>query len=180
MAENIRAYDQSTNSRGSVKQNEDSLKAIDMVHARIHEGKTWFLSAARDLTASSDSDLLVVTSAGPEVHVRFAVATEAETTIAVFESVTASAPGTPVNNLFNRNRNSSNSTTVLAYDAPTIVTTGTQIVFGKTGSGKQAGGEIAALAELIVKKDTVYLFRIHNDTPSVNWAYPQISWYEID
>lgn len=150
----------------------------DATHHEIHSGRHFFIDNFTDITGSATINYLLVTpNSTMRCYFLFEFDFEAEATLYFFEGTTTSANGTPIP-VFNSDRNSTTTNTVLAYSAPTITSDGTQIVAHKTGSGKQTGGGGREERELILKPNTKYLFRIVNDSTSANWFDYGVTWVE--
>lgn len=178
MGEKILGYDNINDKWRSIKTDEEgNSSSINKVHLEIHKSNAYVCSVVQDITGSSSYQILLSTPpTAIEIHIRYAIATEAEATFTIYEGGAATV-GT-VLPCFNRKRDSANSTTMNITHTPGITTTGTVIFQTKTGSGNKTGGEIDGLDELILKPSELYVLRVNNDVGSANYAAIQTSWYE--
>jgi len=101
--------------------------------------------------------------------------------VELFEDVTTSNNGTACVNR-NRNRNVSDSNTVVCYEDPTVTAgtaTSNRIQNGIFGAGRNSfGGGARDNEELVLKQNSKYLVRITEQNiaaTSVNWSF---DWYE--
>ena len=156
-----------------------ALQQIDTAHAMIHAGKHFFRKSWLELTGSQVLNLYAVTADTLEwAHLLLNFTFKAEAHISVFEDTTVSAPGAPLA-VYNRNRNSSNTPSVLLYSTPTITDDGTELASAKTGAGKQIGGEFRSSQEIMLKQNTGYLVRITEDSGSASWLDYLVDFYEL-
>ena len=95
----------------------------------------------------------------------------------LYEAVTTSNNGTTLD-VFNRDRNSGSTATIIAFHTPTVTGTGTRIRCWHAGSGRNFGGGDRGSHEFILKQNTKYLFRITNATTNNNFMALKIDWYE--
>jgi hypothetical protein len=154
---------------------------IDYPHVEIHKGDHYFIKRWYDVTgAGTNLDFQLVT---PDVvtwgHITTVVTTEAEFTVTVYEAPTITADGTPIP-VYNRNRNSTNTSIMLAYGAPTVGATGTTDIWSlKTGSGAGIStGERRSDNEIMLKQNTRYLLRINKAATGTDWVDLEMTWYE--
>ena len=146
-------------------------KSISTEHHKIHEGDAFaFSSLIEDLAAAATDELLFVTSASDYVHMKeFSVAsTGGSILLEVWEDVTATNGATTLE-MINRNRNSSTTSNLAIYTAPTSVSeTGCTKIFqtfigGSDGFRATGGGDGGSLAEYVLLPSTKYLLRITNN-----------------
>lgn len=155
-----------------------AMACIDYEHSEIHAGDHYFIKDWSDIAGSTTVDFLVVTPNTTKwAHMVLEFSFEAEANITVYEGATTSANGTAIT-INNRQRNSVNTAGITAFTGPTVTTTGTSIARYKAGTGKSAGGEVRAAAELVLKQNTKYLIRVINDTVTTNWCDYLADWYE--
>ena len=151
---------------------------IDPAHHEIHEGDHYTCADFTDLGNGATYNVLLVTpDTASRVHMTFQFATESEATVTLFEDTTTSNDGTPIT-CYNNRRDSVNTAALVLTHTPTITGDGTQLARGKSGSGKQVGGEIRGENEWILDQDSKYMLRITNDTALANWVSWLLSWYE--
>lgn len=151
---------------------------IDYEHHEIHGGDHYNISAFQDISSGSHIDIIINTLDTPKwTHMVFEAAVESESSLCIFEGITADNDGTSIP-AFNNNRNSSNVSGLIISADSTVTNEGACIVAAKQGSGKGTGGFVRGAQELILKQNTKYLFRISNDSVSTAWASQKLTWYE--
>lgn len=164
--------------RFSVDRATNALNTIDYAHHEIHSGSSFTADYTVELGNGATIDILVITPNTTKwAHMEYTLLCELETEIKIYEAVTTSNDGTGLTE-FNRNRNSATAATTVASHTPTVTDTGTLIRTKHFGSGKTSGGEARDLAEIILKQNTKYLYRITNATSSVNYITFLLHWYE--
>ena len=177
-----------------VRINADSegLITIDVGHSKVHQGNS-YLSWINDEDLDNNETLVLSfkTDATKEMHMTLLTNGTVEGNSEVREGVTwDTGTGTP-NPIYNRNRNSSNTSMALedtdgSFNAtmnlvlnPDNVTGGTVIDRHHFGVGKKAGGEAREREEIELKKDTNYCFVITSEGND-NDVLLKLSWYEIE
>lgn len=159
---------------------------IAFPHHEIHEGNHFFIHGSTTINNGANLDFLFVTPNTTKwAHALWEFDGEFELTFSLYESVSTSNNGTPVT-IFNNNRNSATTATVLGFTGPTLTSGalgyggngGISIWPHKIGSGKKLGGEASRDHELIAKQNTKYWFRINNASGSNSWVNYDFSWYE--
>ena len=99
--------------------------------------------------------------------------------VQIFEGTTASSNGTAVTRL-NRNRNSTNTSTTLAFHTPTITADGTKMsekYLGSEGFKESTGQGVRGDSEFILKRNTKYLVRCTAISDDIKCAIGG-DWYE--
>ena len=143
-----------------------ALNVIDYAHHEIHSG-SHFKAGYQDASmATGDTISLVVVTPNTTKYAHWKLTSQStgEAIIQVFEACTATDSGTSVT-VWNRNRNSSKTNTVLVGHTPTLGTPiatarGTKMVerwIGGTGFKEDSGGEHRGDNEFILKANTKYL-----------------------
>jgi hypothetical protein len=154
----------------------------DHTHEKIHDGRLWFTKGVLPLTQAADTDVYFMfrTNGVCRVHANASLDSNIEVSAVIYEGATVSADGTPIAT-FNANRSSTNPPHLEAFANPTVTDEGTQIWEARTGTGKQptgVGGGLG-LPEVLVKAETVYLWKITNlvvaNTDYVDYLF---WWYE--
>jgi len=154
------------------------LETIEYEHHEIHSGSSFTLSRNVDAANGANVDILLITPAGTKwAHLTYEVEVQAEAEIFIYEAPTATA-GTPLV-IYNRDRNSDKTATMTASHTPTAITPGTTIIRQyHIGTGKSVGGGARGAHEFILKANTKYLFRVHNETTNANEISIKLDWYE--
>lgn len=152
---------------------------------QTHQGRFFFANfydAA--VEAGTNIDLLMVTGATYSPHVAVMCDMGAESTISIYEAVTASSNGTELSAL-NANRVSANAATASVFHTPTVTDTGTTLLLNHYisggGGGNATGGsstDFARITELVLKLSTKYLFRVTNQSNGAVKGSAQLGWFE--
>lgn len=142
----------------------ESLEIIDYAHHEIHSGnhyKAGFMDVA--MSSNDTVELLFVTpNTAQWAHWTLVGQSTGAVKIEVFEGTIASVNGTVVTS-FNRNRNSSNTSSSIVYHTPTVTNDGTKMVtkyLGSEGFKEDTGGEGRGDSEFLLKQNTKYLVRL--------------------
>jgi len=146
------------------------LVNVDLLHYLRHLG-LYFQHNGRIAALANGAvyDHLLITpdaALGVDIHVGVLTfdTTSSPCELYLYEDCTVSANGSsqaPVN----VNRNSSNSSSLQVYHAPTVVTTGTQLNYSMSSGDKQNGGAgEASFAEFILRRGSKYLLRLVNSS----------------
>lgn len=143
----------------------NAQRVIEAEHAMIHDGWHFFVSDVSLAVSISSSVTYIVNTDGAAQHFLFEVDSDGGVAFTITEGVTTSADGT-VLTTFNRNRVSSNISSLVVTKTPTGVTGGTQIWTG--GSTNKSGGTSRSLYELILKPNTKYAMTLTAYTNNVN------------
>ncbi|HDY86788.1 MAG TPA: hypothetical protein ENH82_01585 [bacterium] len=164
---------------------DDRQKLVTMAfgHHKIHTEES-FVAQVSNTVATADNSLTMYFKSPDStirIHLVPGVSADNEGDFELRESATVSLSGTVIT-IFNRDRNSSEVSTVLVRDTPTITASGTQLALtriGSTGFKESAGGSSAGRREWLLKQGTVYLMRFtaeNNDTEVTIEA----DWYEAN
>ena len=159
---------------------------ISYEHHEVHEGKSFFVSAYdADLDTSDTLALAFLTPALTKIHVLALIDNTSASLFEIIEGATnVNGSNIPV---YNRDRNSATTSEIMSAKAtptPNVVTTGSTFTGGTTihsqviGGGKEKiGGQTRGSAEIILKVNTIYAFRLTGlaDNGSANVG---ISWYQ--
>ena len=155
-----------------------ALQIISDAEHHIHEGHSFFFTDANDLGNGAVRDVLLVTpDTAKFAHLTFGVSSEAEINVVLYEATTTSADGAAISEL-NRDRNSATVATMVATSAPTVTAVGTLLLNFLSGSGRASPTEVSFNRELILKRNTKYMFRITNATSNANGVVLEVGWYE--
>ncbi len=159
------------------------LVTIGFGHHKIHVEESFYVDFSNTV-ATADNSLTMYfkcPDSSIRVHLIPGISADNEGDFELRESATVSLSGT-VMTVFNRDRNSSETSTVLVRHTPTVTASGTQLALtriGSTGFKESAGGMSASRREWILKQGTVYLMRFtseNNDTE----ATLEADWYELN
>lgn len=173
------AKDESGNFKYLLTNGEGDLVTIDWAHYKLHEGDFYSFDNASTL-ASGDSVKHFITTGAKEIHLTYYYDATQQTTHRVIEGVTRTTAGTLLTDM-NNDRNSTDTSTVVLRNSANFsggtVLPKTQI-FGISGNTTQLKqGNTRAEAEIILKKNTTYLFLLVSGGSS-NVINRQYRWYE--
>ncbi len=156
----------------------ESWNIVDYAHHEIHGGSSYSITNATDIANNASVQLLVVTPDTTKFpHITFESECEAEMDYTIYEDCTVAASGTELTPR-NRNRNSGDNSTLSVYINPTHVTLGTELYSQRTGAGNKVGGAVREQSEWILKRNTLYLFKVLNQSGQTRWASAKFDWYE--
>lgn len=157
-----------------------AIKTIEIEHAEVHEGELYHfsgISAAIDPAASYA--LQFTTPASADIHLKaayFSVTgaqkSQAEVQLSEGATLTGGTAGTAVN----RNRQSTNVSTVTLKYGVTISNAGTILDNGSFGGTN--GGEDGRNTEMVLAKSTTYCFKGTNRSSGAATISFYIEWYE--
>jgi hypothetical protein len=161
----------------------DSMQTIDYAHHEVHSGSHYFVAGGEGMNLNEVSWFSVdVPATDKEPHMTWGISSSKMLTFEVFED--SNAINGELISARNSNRRSANTSglTIRKNPGGTILASGEIIelsLFGAVGGNKvqSTGGEASREAELILKSNTQYLFRItsFDNTNLVSW---RAAWYE--
>jgi hypothetical protein len=155
-----------------------SLQTIMYNHHEIHNGSHYFIANYDDNFDNDAPIEFVVTTPDTtqQIHMTFSISAYKQLNLDVYENTAGVTGGTNVNPL-NNNRNSSNTSNLTVVSMPTAITTDGDFLFGEAVATDKTGGFFDRNNEIILKRNTSYLFRfttIDND----NIISYKAEWYE--
>ena len=156
-----------------------ALCYISTPHHEIHEGDAFVLSQSLSIPAANDYEIRIQTPDTVEwSHMEFEAVNDASLTVSFYETTTLTdVVGnrlTPIN----RNRNSSNTSSLTICHTPGGSGDGTLIWIKSIGSSfpLSGGGSTETRREFILKQNTAYLLRLAGSSgDALNY---EINWYE--
>ena len=154
-----------------------AIGTIETDHSEIHEEHS-FVSTGMQTIGNTGSFALKITTPDTINWAHLIISAKAdngEANYMLYEDVTATA--VTVSGIYNRNRNSNITATVVVSGNATITDTGTMIYQEHFGLRK-AGGEARGASEIILKSGTEYGLILNNDTASNNDISWILNWYE--
>ena len=152
---------------------------ITLEHNKIHKGEGWNVSIETgSISAGANYDVLFKVLTGyPHLRQYSITATEAPTTIRLYESPTVTAEGT-IQPSRNRNRLQTDTNGVEVYTGPTITGVGTRLETDLLPSaGNKIGGNVGSFYEEWILKEQYYLLRVSNGSNSTMTAVINAFWY---
>ena len=161
---------------------------ISEPHLLIHEGKVFhWAQKVTGITNGATSQFMLRTAAFnyPHIH-RFRMNTgDGDVDINMYEDITVSADGTLLTNIFNLNRNSSNTSDMSLYAAPTVTDSGTLVhtlwlpPSGSQGQHFTGVSNAEAGEEWVLKPECDYMFELENLSGGTISAWFELFWYEL-
>ena len=159
-----------------------ALLSIDYAHHEIHSGSHYFYQSHHDMAKNSVNDHLIITPDTDKYsHMVFLVNSSAgQIHVEISEGATYSSIGT-LEVPRNRNRNFPDAAGTLIYETPTITGQGTVLISGKYGIDDKklsSGGTGRGDSEIVLKRNTVYLFRVTETNIDNTVLNITLDWYE--
>lgn len=156
-----------------------SLNIIDHRHQHIHDGDTFMLTVTSTQSKGSTYNLHIHTPDSTQFfELYYTARSENETHWIVYEGSTYTSTtkyGTAVT-AYNRNRASTDSSTIQAYHTPNFGSCGTPIQHARSGSGNKAGGQVEGLTFMLLKPNEHYL--LYTSAIVAGWIAIQLDWIE--
>jgi len=153
----------------------DQVTNIDRSHFKTHQGKMFIAShVVENVEPAAANDFYIKTGASTP-HIGLEIGASGNSLVEFFTDATASSNGTTLST-FNLNCLSGNVALTTFFHAPTLVTTGTQVltryIHGTSGGpagnpvigGGTTGGPSGRAVETILCANTNYLVRVTNQT----------------
>ena len=162
----------------------ETLQTISFAHHEIHEGHHFYAYKSASITNAQVLTLaLSLDSDAKQFHMfmEFNVATACS--IDVLEDVTSFAGGVAFTILNNRRDHqslkASGASCLVGHTGSDLITPtgGTEIYAQSLGAGNRAGGALGHDAEMVLKANSKYLFRITNGTTTQGVTII-LQWYE--
>jgi len=158
------------------------LSVIDYAHHEVHDGSA-FWAANNATLGNAEINTVAITTPNTTkwAHLLLDISSSAVATFDVLEGVTSLASGaafTPLN--FNRNSAKSSAMVASVGDTPgsdPIVPTGGTAIWTETLGARGIVTSRNNASELILKQNSIYLFRITNGA-SANNCTILLNWYE--
>jgi len=153
----------------------DAPKAIDHVHAQIHSGDTYKVSASNSALADNGTLVFHLTNgATKNMHMIFNGACGGEALVNLYKTPLSATSGTAVTPA-NKNQASSNTSLVTVLQDPTIGTAGTLIDTIAVGAGSIPKAE---RNEWVLPVSGVYAVELVNLGGGAKAASIGVEWYE--
>lgn len=162
----------------------NSLITIELPHHKIHEGKHFYAYKTASITNGQVLTLALtipVTTQHLHCFMEFDIAIAC--TIDVLEDVTSFSGGVAFTILNNRrdaqNIRTSIATCLVGHTGSDLITPtgGSEIYAQSLGAGNRSGGTLGHNAEIILKPNSKYLFRVTNGTTTQGVSIV-LQWYE--
>ena len=162
----------------------NALKIVDHITSEVHDGHSFRCGQLLTTVSSGASRLILmkIPNVSTYVHWGSEDTSNVACQFSLYEGSTYKgvSKGTTVT-AYNNNRCCSHVATVSVYHTPTISSLGTAIMQKQWGSGKTEGGTTGTAAEIILKNNTNYIFKIINKaSPGTLTGYWQHIWIEHD
>jgi len=177
----------------------NALNTISYEHHEIHSGGSYTCHYNNTCTNTGEMTVIAFNTGNTAkwVHLVAEVSATAAAYFAVYETTSIdNGEGTALT-IYNRNRNSSNTSTVSTIDAtPTVgsassydetaaaganITTTTELVRTYLGAGQKvtaSGGDSRGVAEFVLKQNTQYAFMVVSTTDDDNTHNIVLDFYE--
>lgn len=154
---------------------------IDSVHHEQHEGEHYYGTGYFDLGASASTDFCVIAPPDVYIHMVYVITGSQDLLLEIYEGSSFATDGTAVD-FFNSNRNSNNTTSLLAYKDSTVSSDGSIIYSHKalanSTNRKEEVGTIGSREEIILRRGEKYIYRLTDLSASTNQINYLASFYE--
>lgn len=155
---------------------------VNEVHHKTHDGNAYRVcNIDTALTNGSNIDLLFITGS-VHTHIQYYANVGGNATIFLYEDTTFTGGTGTLQTLFNKNRNSLNTSSNAVRLNPTVTGVGTllQPMLAPGGSGGITnGGSISERWEWVLKPNTNYLLRLTNIAGTTQPFHLASEWYEV-
>lgn len=149
----------------------------DHMHLRAHQGMRYSLVTRITATVGEAAYILLTSPTSTTMmHMEWVASCPNVSHVSIYESPNA-AGGTPYT-IYNRNRDSANTSGATLASAPTVTTTGTLLSEHSLYSGKKEGGYMSN-DEWILAPSTKYLFELTNDDTQATIFDFELRWAEF-
>lgn len=150
-------------------------KIISSVHSNVHAGLAYMTRANNSNLGNGSTLNIKVTTGLTSPHMVFDVHGKLDFEFKCYEAPTSSG-GTALN-IYNKNRTSSNTSTLTAVEDTGSIVGGTIILHDLISEGHKQGGNVEFDREIILKASTDYIFEIESLAAS-NLVHINLEWYE--
>ena len=150
---------------------------IDHVHSYLHRGLSFVVTSVVPMTAGSNF-YCALTPDGAEIHMAMLCSVSGNgitVTLSEAASITGGTPVAPIN----RDRGSSNTSTVAFVHTPTVNTLGNTLITFHLAAGVQSGTRERSTEEMVLKSNTTYLITITVDAGTAATFSGRMDWYEV-
>jgi hypothetical protein len=155
----------------------NAVTQIDYEHHETHGGSHYYICNHQEFSNAEVVDFTVITpDTAKWTHMTFMIEGTGATSVDIREDAAVDVAGTAVAS-FNNNRNSVNTTGMTIRVGDTFTDEGDLISSSYSGANKQAGF-VDRNKEIVMKQNSVYIFRITNETAQVNEVNYCAEWYE--
>ncbi len=174
----------------------NKLAVLTYDHHELHDGNMFSCHYVQEVSDTNDRTIIALKTPNTtkEVHIIAHVAATAAADFLFYEAPTiAAAVGTNLT-IYNRNRNSSNTSTVLSTKDATVnkatyfsetdmgqVSGGTELYHEHIGAGKTGkavSGSSRGVNEWVLLKNTIYSFELKSEDVNDNVHHVELVWYE--
>ena len=188
-----------TYERALLDRSTGALNVIDYAHHEIHGGNMYTCHYSNECTNTDEMSIVAFnTGDSPKwCHMFFAAGGTALSHMAIYESPSLTAGAGTQLAVYNRERNSTNTSLVTSIEATPVVnkatsfdeteaaaaslTTTTELMRVYMGSGEKKaafGGLTRGEVELVLKQDTQYAFVVTSVDDNTNFHSITMNWYE--
>lgn len=167
-----------------------AITTIDSLHHEIHEGDAYSINFY-DVSKGDGTTInayFKTPNTSKRIHCFFQWSASGAAFGRILEAPTVTSnTGTNAKDIYNKNRNSSNTSEVVdnatspaagkfATDV-TITGNGTILSVEYSGAAKSVGGESRNESEFVLKPNTAYVFQVESDAAGLTLAL-RVGWYE--
>jgi hypothetical protein len=177
----VEISDPTTGASAKLDATTSAIIAIGNEHHEQHDGEHFFAKQVVPFNGVANEEgffMFRTPDTTKRIHARAEFYGDVEFTIEIYEGSTVTADGTAVGR-WNNDRDSATTATLEAFANPTVNDIGTLIWIARFGSGKDATGVSPVFGyEIIVKRNTMYVFKATKIAVQVGYLDAGFWWYE--
>lgn len=155
----------------------EAVVGIDYSHYEIHEGDHYYSKGYFTQSASS-SNIIYLLTGNRTVHLLTEFwSIDGAFNVTFRDNCTVSSNGTTLKQ-FNSNRNYNDHNSMSIFLNPTTTSNGTILSANYVGQGNKLGGDIRSESEIVLSKNSCYMFRFTNQITTSNILNYNFGWYD--
>ena len=175
---NISIVDQPLDVNITSQNYEDGAIIItDFAHAKAHDGEHFYKRDYFTLAGSSTLDVIIYTSNKTAHMLPQFIGNSGAISVILYSDTNVSNNGT-LAPYYNSNFNYNDTNGLTIYRAPTVVSVGNERGKNYAGQAQKISGEIRGNSEIILKPNSIYMFRINNEAATTNIITCNFDWYD--
>ena len=153
----------------------------DLRYDAIQDGRHYFIKGCIDVIGAGNVTyvMFITPIATWRVHAMAFINAEAEFLLEIYENGTVSNNGTyvtPMNNL----RCSTRLAGLMPYTNPTVTNDGNLMWLARVGVARESGVTMGLTYEIIVKPNTIYIWKLTKEAAGTHYLDYDFFWYETE
>lgn len=155
----------------------EAVIGIDFAHWKAHKGEHYYKRDYLTMPGSSTLDIIIYTSNAKAHFLPQFIGNSGAISVELYSDTIISNNGTAVN-YSNSNFNYNDTNGLRIFRSPTVVSVGNSRGKSYSGQSQKISGEIRGNSEIILKPNSVYMFRVHNEAATSNILTCNFDWYD--